>query len=49
MDRKRDKLAVEDKLARCRELAKEFKSEPAATHLREMEAELPAQLRALEK
>lgn len=48
MDREREKLAIDMKLARCRALAKQFMSEPTATHIREMEAELKAQLRELE-
>jgi hypothetical protein len=49
MDREREELAIREKLARCRQLAKEYGSEPTATHLRELEAELLAQLRRLEE
>jgi uncharacterized membrane protein YccC len=49
MDREREELAVHEKLARCRQLAKQYVSEPTATHLRELEAELLAQLRRLEE
>ena len=49
MDREREKLAINEKLARCKQLAKEDFSEPTAVHLRELEAELLAQLRRLEE
>lgn len=49
MDREREKLAIDERLARCRQLAKEYVSEPTATHLRELEAELLAQRRRLEE
>jgi hypothetical protein len=49
MDREREELAIHEKLARCKQLAKEYGSEPTATHLRELEAELLAQLRRLEE
>jgi hypothetical protein len=49
MARERDELAIHEKLARCRQLAREFISEPTATHLRELEAELLAQLRRLKE
>lgn len=49
MDRDRDKEAVNEKLARCRQLAKEYCREPTAAHIRELEAELLAQLRRLEE
>jgi hypothetical protein len=53
MDREREELAIHEKLAqklaRCRQLAKEYGSEPTATHLRELEAELLAQLPRLEE
>jgi hypothetical protein len=44
MDHERDKAAIREKLARCQALAKEFTSEPAATRLRELEAEFQMQL-----
>jgi hypothetical protein len=49
MDREREKLAIHEKLARCKQLAKEYVNEPTAAHLRELEAELLAELRRLEK
>jgi hypothetical protein len=49
MDREREKMAINEKLTRCRQLAKEYPSGPTATNLRELEAELLAQLRQLEK
>jgi hypothetical protein len=49
MDREREKWAIDEKLARCRQLAKQYVSEPTATHLRELEAELLARLLRLEK
>jgi hypothetical protein len=49
MDREREKSAINEKLARCKQLAKENFSEPTAAHLRELEAELLAQLRRLEE
>jgi hypothetical protein len=48
MDNSRNKSAIVEKLMRCRALTKEFASEPSATHLREIEAELLAELRKLE-
>ena len=47
MNLKREILVVEQKLARREELAAKFTSEPTATHIREMEAELSAELRRL--
>jgi hypothetical protein len=49
MDREREKMAISEKLTRCRQLAKEDFSEPTAANLRELEAELLAQLRRLEE
>jgi hypothetical protein len=49
MDRDREKQEIEEKLARCSQLAKEYVREPTATHIRELEADLLAQLRRLEK
>ena len=49
MDREREKMAISEKLTRCRELAKEDFSEPTAANLRELEAELLARLRRLEE
>ena len=47
--REREEVAIHEKLARFRQLAREFISEPTATHLRELEAELLAQLRRLKE
>jgi hypothetical protein len=41
--------AIHEKLARCGQLAREFIGEPTATHLRELEAELRAQLRRVKE
>jgi hypothetical protein len=39
MEQDREKLAIEAKLAKCRELAEEFREGPTAQMIREMEAE----------
>jgi hypothetical protein len=49
MDPSREKNAIEVKLARCRELAKEFPHEPTAQMIRDLEAELRRPLREPEK
>ena len=49
MDRNREKQALQAKLARCQELAREFPHEPTAQTIRDMEAELREQLRAVEE
>ena len=49
MDREREKMAINEKLTRCRQLAKEYFSGPTAANLRELEAELLARLRRLEE
>jgi hypothetical protein len=49
MDRSRKKHAIEVKLARCSELAKESLHGPTAQMIRNLEAELRQQLRELEK
>jgi hypothetical protein len=49
MDREREKSAINEKLARCKQLGKENFSESTAAHIRELEAELLAQLRRLEE
>jgi hypothetical protein len=49
MDPSREKNAIEVKLARCRELAKEFPHEPTAQMIRDLEAELRRPLRELKK
>ena len=48
MDRDREKEAIEVKLARCREQAKEFPEGHTAQMIRDLEDELSQQLRALE-
>jgi hypothetical protein len=48
MDRDREKQAIEAKLARCRELAREFPDGPTAAMIRDLENELRDQVRALE-
>ena len=49
MDRTRQKLAIENKLARCRELAREFPEGHTAEMIRDMEDELRQQLRDLDR
>jgi hypothetical protein len=49
MDRDREKLALEEKLARCRALAKEFPDGPTAEMIRDIEEEIRQQLRSLDK
>jgi hypothetical protein len=49
MDREQDKLAIEQKLARCRRLEADFPAGVTARHLQELEAELQRQLRELEE
>jgi hypothetical protein len=49
IDRSREKHAIEVKLARCRELPKEFLHGPTAQMIRDLEVELRQQLRELEK
>jgi hypothetical protein len=49
MDRDREEKEIEEKLARCSQLAKEYVREPTAAPIRELEAELLIQLRRLEK
>ena len=48
MDRNREKVAIEEKLARCRELGEEFRDGPTAQMLRDLEAELREQLLKLD-
>lgn len=45
MDRTRERLRIENKLARCRELAREFHEGHTAEMIRDMEDELRQQLR----
>jgi hypothetical protein len=49
MDRNREKQLIETKLARCRELAQQFRNGATAEMIREMEAELREQMRRLEQ
>ncbi|MCK1380889.1 hypothetical protein IVB33_28245, partial [Bradyrhizobium sp. 24] len=48
MEPDREKEEVEAKLARCRELAQEFPTGPTADMIRDMEADILEELRALE-
>ena len=48
MDATDTKQQLEHKLARCRELAEEFRNGPTAEMIRDMEVELREQIRALE-
>lgn len=48
MERDREKEEVEARLARCRELAREFPTGPTADMIRDMEADILDELRALE-
>jgi hypothetical protein len=48
MDRDREKQAIEAKLSRCGELAREFLDGPTAAMIRDLESELLEQMRALE-
>jgi hypothetical protein len=49
MDATDTKQQLEHKLARCRELAEEFRNGPTAEMIRDMEDELREQIRALER
>ena len=49
MDAADTKQQLEHKLARCRELAEEFRNGPTAEMIHDMEDELREQLRALER
>ncbi|WP_247468832.1 hypothetical protein [Bradyrhizobium sp. 137] len=49
MDRDRDKRILQERLERCRKLSRDFPSGPTAEHIRELEAELLDDLRALER
>ncbi|MET3336933.1 MULTISPECIES: hypothetical protein [Bradyrhizobium] len=48
MDLEQEKLAVEQKLARCRRLKKDFSEGVSAKNLRDLEAELLEQLQQIE-
>ena len=43
------KQEIEEKLARCRQIKADYPEGPTAKHLRELEAELQAQLRVLDQ
>jgi len=47
MNQDRDKRILEERLERCRQLAKDFPTGPTAAHIREIEAALLDDLRAL--
>lgn len=49
MDYDQEKLAIARKLARCRQLAKEFREGISAQNLRSLEAQLVAELRQIEE
>jgi len=49
MDPDREKLALQEKLARCQALAKEFPDGPTAEMIRDIEEEIRSQIRSLEK
>jgi hypothetical protein len=49
MNRDRDKRILEERLERCRKLAKDFPDGPTAQNLKKIEAELLDDLRALEE
>lgn len=49
MESDRDIWAIQRKLAHCRQLAKDFPEGPTAKHIRELEDELKAELRSLER
>jgi hypothetical protein len=47
MDRDQEKLALEEKLAKCEALAKEFPNGPTAEMIRDMEEEIRQQIHSL--
>jgi hypothetical protein len=49
MDAEWEKAAIHEKLARCRQLQREFPTGVTAANLHELEAELLRELRQLEK
>jgi hypothetical protein len=49
MDRIREKQAIETKIVRCRELAKEFPHDPTTQMIRDSEEELRRQIENLQK
>jgi hypothetical protein len=48
MERDREKVAIAEKLARCRRLARDYPSGITAKNLRELTDELERELRALD-
>lgn len=49
MDTERDKVVIKERLARCRQLLKDFPDGLTGRHIRELEAALLDDLRALEE
>ena len=49
MNLARRKQEIEEMLARCRQMQADYPEGPTAKHLRELEAELQAQLRVLDQ
>jgi|UPI000487C964 hypothetical protein len=49
MELDREKMVIERKLARCRQLAEQFADGPTANHIRELQAELQESLRVLDE
>ena len=49
MDQAEQKLEIEERLARCRQLLADYPDGPTARNLRELEVELLGQLFALER
>lgn len=49
MSQERDKRILQQRLERCRRLAKDFSQGPTAEHIKQIEAELLDELQALEK
>jgi hypothetical protein len=49
MNMSQQKQEIEEMLARCRQLLADYPDGPTAKHLRELEADLQAQLRVLDQ
>jgi hypothetical protein len=49
MDGEREKLAILEKLSRCRRLKDEFPEDPTNGHIRELEVELEAELAKIDE
>jgi hypothetical protein len=49
MDQKRQRRELDDRLARCRKLAREFTEGVTAKNLRELTAEIEQEIRALDQ